>query len=160
MCSNKDHTIRIVSPPECASGRLPTSFSRRLVPLDSVCGAGRGHFDCVPTLTLTLTPTPILTLALALDCVFFHPDDDICDHLGDGERVTVRLGKRLGVNEVGRPEFSRWATIAFSVSDTQQEAREAALKEEYEIAAERQKRLDEEDRLRLAKQHAKKAIKG
>mmetsp|Transcript_5508 Transcript_5508/g.11261 ORF Transcript_5508/g.11261 Transcript_5508/m.11261 type:complete len:543 (-) Transcript_5508:66-1694(-) len=92
------------------------------------------------------------------DCVFFHPDDDICDHLEDGERVTVRLGKRLGVNEVGRPEFTRWATIAFSVSDTQQEAREAALKEEYEIAAERQKRLDEEERLRLAKEYAKKAI--
>ena len=52
---------------------------------------------------VTFMPLEIFTEKVA----FFHPDDEIIDHFVDGDSITVRLGKHMGVNKFGRPELTR-----------------------------------------------------
>ncbi|GMI12542.1 hypothetical protein TrRE_jg1844, partial [Triparma retinervis] len=63
---------------------------------------------------------------------FYHPDHLVCDSGGDcldgGHEVNVDLIDRVGVDKVGRPQFARWAFVAFSVSEGKREARARVVK--------------------------------
>ena len=74
---------------------------------------------------------------------FLHPMDMVADHFKDMDVVTVDLAEAVLVDDTGAPSLTRWATIAFSVSDGQAASRSAALAEEQKISDDRQRENDE-----------------
>ena len=58
---------------------------------------------------------------------FYHPEHLICDSGGEclngDHEVNVELINKVGVNQVGAPQFARWAFVAFSVSQEKAEER-------------------------------------
>ena len=105
--------------------------------------------------SVSYIPTDIFTD----ECDFFDPNDLIADRFQDGDQVHIRLGRSMAVNEEGQPQYTRWATIAFAVSETQSSRREAAIAEQREIQARRERKILEEQRAIKAREHAEKAIR-
>mmetsp|Transcript_9988 Transcript_9988/g.20389 ORF Transcript_9988/g.20389 Transcript_9988/m.20389 type:complete len:557 (+) Transcript_9988:97-1767(+) len=58
---------------------------------------------------------------------FYHPEHLICDSGGEclngDHEVNVELINKVGVNQVGAPQFARWAFVAFNVSEEKAETR-------------------------------------
>ncbi|KAJ1460363.1 hypothetical protein M885DRAFT_509311 [Pelagophyceae sp. CCMP2097] len=63
---------------------------------------------------------------------FFHPDALVSEELPDGAEVRIDLAARIGVGAAGKPNQSRWATIAFDVSEPRSPHRQRALDNEYD----------------------------
>lgn len=63
------------------------------------------------------------------ECAFYHPEDLLSEHLHDNDDDAplvfhVDLVHRLPVDEYGRPVVSKWAFIAFRISEGEREERE------------------------------------
>ena len=58
-------------------------------------------------------------------CPFYHPDEVLNKHLNDNQEVFVDLVHRQPVDEYGCPIISKWAFIAFKLSEEHREERES-----------------------------------
>ena len=64
---------------------------------------------------------------------FYHPDSLMSETGGEclngDQEVNVELINKVGVNEVGAPQFARWAFVAFNVSEEKKEMRAQMIHE-------------------------------
>eukprot|EP00638_Chattonella_subsalsa_P012367 CAMPEP_0117794856 /NCGR_PEP_ID=MMETSP0948-20121206/10940_1 /TAXON_ID=44440 /ORGANISM="Chattonella subsalsa, Strain CCMP2191" /LENGTH=409 /DNA_ID=CAMNT_0005625657 /DNA_START=358 /DNA_END=1589 /DNA_ORIENTATION=- len=79
------------------------------------------------------------------------------DELEDEDEVLVQLAERVNVSQVGTPDLSRWATLAFAKTDAQLAMRKRVLEDKEAAAEEERRQQDEHDRALRATQLQEKA---
>jgi hypothetical protein len=99
-----------------------------------------------------LLPISVTKLKSPTD-ICFSPSDKICSHFGDSDDALVLLSNGYTLNDCGRPIVSRWAILAFDLSEKQSCRRlqaaeiEKRLSWEREIAQQQEKRHEREARI-------------
>lgn len=91
-------------------------------------------------------PTSLADNCSSKSILFLHPMDIIIDHFEHMDVVQIELAEVVHIGEHGAPALSRWATVAFSLSESQGRARVAALEEERKICEDREKAIDDHRR--------------
>jgi hypothetical protein len=77
---------------------------------------------------------------------FNDPNRHIVDCFEDGDEVVITLQKKVEVDELGNPKFTKWASLAFSKSAAGQKRHEVVEKQSQALAE--QKEIgDQKDRM-------------
>ena len=88
---------------------------------------------------------------------FHHPDHVVSEHLHDGQTLHIELTRRVAVDNVGAPNLTRWAIIAFATSEAQKQRREEAWEDELGAQAASRAKRDASERAKVSAQTEYKA---